>query len=46
MIVTMTRATHVAEVVGGAMRSDDARAQLARVIDGVHKRGAGSPCAW
>lgn len=43
MIVTMTRATHVAfsaEVVGGAMRSDDARAQLARVIDGVHKRGA------
>ena len=43
MIVTMTNATHVAfapEVVEDAMNSDDARAQLVRVIEGIRKRGA------
>ena len=43
MIVAMTNATHVAftpEVVEDAMNSDNARAQLGRVIEGVRKRGA------
>jgi len=43
MIVTMANATRVAftaDVVDEAIASDEARAQLARVIEGVRKRGA------